>query len=58
MADAHPPTAADISVSMQDVGKTFASGVVALDRLDLTSGRANSSRCSGRRAAASRRRCG
>jgi NitT/TauT family transport system ATP-binding protein len=35
MADAHPPAAADISVSMQNVGKTFASGVVALDRFSL-----------------------
>jgi NitT/TauT family transport system ATP-binding protein len=34
MSDAHPP-AADISLSMQDVGKTFASGVVALDRFNL-----------------------
>jgi NitT/TauT family transport system ATP-binding protein len=35
MADAHPPVATDISVSMQDVGKTFASGVVALDHFSL-----------------------
>ena len=35
MAVADPQTGGDVSVSLKGVGKTFATGVMALDRLDL-----------------------
>ena len=45
-------------VALRGVGKTFPNGVRRLPGSILTFGRASSSRCSGRRAAANRRRCG
>ena len=47
----------DLAVSLRGVTKVYDNGVMALGPLDLDVRRASSCRCSGRPAAASRRRC-
>jgi hypothetical protein len=53
----HGAVSAAPIVSLRGVGKTFGTGTLALDGSISTCARASSCRCSGPRAAASRRRC-